>query len=64
MRSLYTHGVLNLGVSAFRCALYLFFPNDDCMDAGDRVMQEQLTEKKHRLSRSKLSIFRLMPTGM
>ncbi|VAW85202.1 hypothetical protein MNBD_GAMMA16-1536, partial [hydrothermal vent metagenome] len=26
-------------------------------------MQEQLTERKHRLSRSKLSIFRLMPTG-
>ncbi|VAW85695.1 hypothetical protein MNBD_GAMMA16-285, partial [hydrothermal vent metagenome] len=38
----YTHGVLNLGVSASRCALDLFFPS----------------EKKRRLSRSKLSIFR------
>jgi len=30
---------------------------DDCMDAGDRVMQKRRTEKKRSSSRAKVSVF-------
>jgi len=37
--------------------LDLVFLIDDCMDAGDRVMQERLTEEKRSSSRLKWVFF-------